>query len=134
MGILDRKRLGSGTELSFKESRLIGISRVLDSVIINQIYMFYFYSFYCYYIELNSGYRVLFEDQTETCHDKHRVQGLAFPNYLTKDECLKKCDSNKHCIYASHDSENECSLYSSCHSRKLITRLNTITSVFEKSM
>ena len=91
-----------------------------------------FYHILILIIELDSGYRSFFENQNEACPEDHRVAGVPLRNDLSKEECLRRCDSNRYCKYASLNAENECALYRSCRPRILVKKLNQTVSVFEK--
>ena len=61
--------------------------------------------------------------------------------YMVEKETLElriswysTCDSNKNCTYAALDSDSECTLYSSCHQRKLVKNTKGLISIFEKGM
>ena len=77
----------------------------------------------------------MYENQDEVCSQSYPlIKGVGSSNSLSRDECQKKCDSNKECKYAALDSEGQCTLYNFCHPRQLIKNSKTLRIVFEKGL
>ena len=74
----------------------------------------------------------MYENKNEACSEEYRINDIGPDNDLSKEECMKICDSREECKYAFLNNENWCGLYSLCLDRRLMLDLGQLGSVFEK--